>query len=62
MRLRVIFTFIVIAAIGAFILYVAAPEIVKGVKAVTSQQTAYFQFDSVLPTTRGESDAADRIG
>ena len=56
------FTFIVIAAIGAFIPYVAAPEIVKGVKAVTSQQTAYFQFDSVLPTTRGESDAADRIG
>jgi hypothetical protein len=61
-RSRTTITFIVVAALGVLIPSVAAAGIVNEVKAVTSQQTAYFQFDSVLPTTIGATDAANQIG
>ncbi|MGF6770445.1 hypothetical protein P3T18_002924 [Paraburkholderia sp. GAS199] len=54
------FTFIVVVAVAAFVPYVAAPGIEKGVKAVT-QPTAEMRYEA-SPTAAAEgNDAANRI-
>lgn len=53
-------TFIVVVAVAAFIPYVAAPGIEKGVKAITPQSSA-IQFEAVPNAAYDGSDAANRI-
>lgn len=53
-------TFIVVVAVAAFIPYVAAPGIEKGVKSITPQSSA-IRFEAVPNAACDGSDAANRI-
>jgi hypothetical protein len=56
------FTFIVVVAVAAFIPYVAAPGIEKGVKAVSAQQSADAGVEAPLFARMTTPDANVRQG
>lgn len=55
------FTFIVVAAVAAFIPYVATPAVANGVKALSAPAPAAVSFESVPALPAYGSDAANRI-
>ncbi|MGF6723235.1 hypothetical protein P3T43_002590 [Paraburkholderia sp. GAS41] len=55
------FTFVFVAAIAAFVPYVAAPTVANGVKAVTAQPSADAGLQDTLPSSYRTLDAANRM-